>query len=323
MKLLRKGCLVLLGIGAIVLLAGVVALWRYDNKYEFLRAAPRIEHGDILNLHPSIRVIVDPAKVSDIVKNMIEEQVEREIPDWLLTRILPYEISAIFNSDLDKGIVKIRLMINERRFGPLIAAQFNAIDIPGRFPELQWDAKGMIPYRRGALTLNASLPMEEVARVDAWYTWNQTGLRRPLALDGTHLFEVMGDNREGGAYLVAAALMEAYDYELDETEQDVSFTSFQFVTKMHLTGDMVGSDALKLRLTMEVIEEFKDRVAVVNLKAFLDRGLESLTEDFAKYHDIEFTGESRKDNNVMVFEYTLEDLSKTIGLYIRGELFVE
>lgn len=309
--------------GAIVFLVGVIALWRFDGKYEFLRAAPRIEHTDILNLHPSIRVIVDPEKVSNIVKTMVEERVGREIPDWLLTRILPYELSTIFHSDLDKGIVKVRILINERRFGPAIAEQFNAFDIPGRFPELKWDAKGMFPYRRGALTMNASLPMEEVAREDAWYTWNQTSVRQPLPLDGTHLFEVLGDNREGGAYLVAASLMEAYDYELDESEQDVSFTSFQFVTRMHLTGDVVGSDALKIRLTMEVIDEFKDRVAVINLKVFLDRGLESMTENFAKYHGISFTGESRKDENIIVFDYRLEELSKTIGLYLRGELFVE
>lgn len=322
MSLLRKGCLFLLIVMVALLIVSTIGLFVADGRYEFLRDAPRTQHEDILNLDPSIRLLIDPEKLVTVARGIVEEQLQREVPDWLLSRIVPYQISTIMNANHDDGTIRVRLFINERRLGPLIAKQFNATSILEGFPEFEWDPEGLVPYQRGALTLKGTVPMDMQAQEDAWYTWTQGTSLQPLPPDGTHLFEVLGDNREGAAYVVAASLMKAYDYNLDEREQDVSFTSFQFVRSMHLTGDVVGTNALKMRLSMDVINEFKDRIAVVNLVAFLTRLLTTLGDNFEEYHDIEFSGDRHWEDNVVIFEYTLNDLSQTLGLLARGELFV-
>ena len=323
-KVSKRGCLMgVAGVLAGAVVAGLAGAWYVDRQYHAVLAGPVVDHLTLTDLKPSLRAVIDPGPMSDVLREQINAVLPREAPGWLVDALLPHGASLIMGLAEDGEEVGVHFLLNARRLDSLIAENFNLAEVPGRFPEIQWSSEGMKAESRGALTLTGSFAVDASAQEEAFYRWRRTLVETPVALEGGHLLEAVADNREGGAYVVVASLMKLYDYDLEAEAEDVSLASFQFVTQARLTVDRVGDDALHMRLAMPVIEEFKDRVAVLNLRAFLDDVLQQGTEDFERYHGMRFVGESRWEGSTMVFEYELGEMRKLIELIAEGRLFVE
>lgn len=317
----KKGCLFFVIAGALVLAVALVGTLWLDRQYAFLWAAPRVPHEQVFTMHPSIRATADPVKLRSLVLATVEDQFPSSPPAWLIDLVLPYAVFVAFAADHQGMKTPVQLFVNDRRLGPVIAEQFNLAGVTERFPRIQWSHEGMVRARAGVLTLEGAVPMDAKAQADALLEWNPGLKRSPLEFLGGHLFEAVADNRDGGAFVVMASLMKAYDFDLDREVEDVSLTTFLFVISARLTIDLRADDAFVMHLEIEVVPEAKDRIAVINLKAALDRGLESLTERLREDHDIVMTGASGWDANVMKFDYVLPRASKVFVPALKGELF--
>ena len=107
---------------------------------------------------------------------------------------------------------------------------------------------------------------------------------------------------------------------LDEQMEDISLTSFQFIYSARLAIDMTSRNALKFFMAIKIVPEAVNRLAVINLKGFLDDGFDAWTEVFEKEHGIAFTGSSSWNENVIEYDYRLDDVKKALQLFLEGRL---
>lgn len=317
----KKGCAVVLVLLLLVLIATGVSVWQLNRRYAVLFTAPVVDHLSLVSERPAFRLVVDPAPLAPHIQTFLQEHLQREVPFWAIDQILPYGLSAVLYNDFDGNEVVLDVLLNERRLGPFLAESINASGILETFDALGLPKEGARWEGPGKLRARGAAPMDQETHEKVWYTWGGGGIGTALEIEGDHLIEVVGDNRDGDAYLAAASLMKAYDFELDEETQKISFPSFQFVTNLRLTADRTDADEVALRLAMEVIPEMRDRVAVVNLKVGVDELVEQLAEHLAQEHGLSMVGGSRWEENAMVWEYTIDDFSKFIELLMNGQLF--
>ena len=317
----KRGCAIVFVLLLLVTIAAAVGVWRLNRQYAVLFTAPVVDHLSLVSERPAFRLVVDPAPLAPHIQALLQEHWQQEVPFWAIDQVLPYGLSAVLYNNFDKNEVVLDVLLNERRLGPFLAESINASGILETFEALGLPKEGARWEGPGKLRARGAAPMDQETHEKVWYTWGGGGIGTALEIEGDHLIEVVGDNRDGDAYLAAASLMAAYEFELDEETQKISFPSFQFVTNLRLTADRTDADEVALRLTMEVIPDMRDRVAVVNLKVGVDELVGQLAEHLAKEHGLSMVGESHWEENTMVWEYTIDDFTKFIDLLMNGQLF--
>lgn len=309
----------------LLLIAAAAGLWYVDRQYGAVFAAARANHLQLTERKAIVRLVVDPSKASAQLQSVINDLAPRNVPGWLIESFLPYEFSVIIDADSDDEKIYIDTLLAERRLGPLMVAQLNMAKVTDRFPEIAWAEAGFVLRERGQLALLGEVPMDPAAKEEAWMRWGSALVQSPPKLEGGHFIEAVADNREGKAWLIMASLMKAYDYNLDEHAKEVadgvSLASFMFLTEIRMVVDLVGADSARLRLTMDVIPEHRHKLAVINVKAFLDDVFENLSTNFEQYHQIPFEGESRWEEARLIFEYELGGVRETLELIANGNLF--
>ena len=317
----KKGCAVVVVLLLLLLIATAVSVWQLNRRYAVLFTAPVVDHLALVSERPAFRLVVDPAPLAPHIQTFLQGQWQRDVPFWAVDQVLPYGLSAILYNDFDAREVVLDVLLNERRLGPFLADSLNTSGVLETFDELGLPETGVQWEGPGRLRTRGAAPMDEETHEKVWYTWGDGGIGKTLEIEGNHLIEIVGDNRDGDAYLAAASLMKAYDFELNEEEQKISFPSFQFVTNLRLTADRTDADEVALRLTMDVIPEMRDRVAVVNLKVGLDELIAQLAKHLADEHGFSMVGESRWEESTIVWEYTIDDFGRFIELLLNGTLF--
>lgn len=327
MRIFRK---ILLGLAALLLLLVLAGLLFVEFRYEALRAAPRIDHASLTADRASVRVAVDVSRASELLIGAVEEQIGREIPKWLIDKVLPYEASVILLVNKEDDRVDVHGLLNAQRLGPIICDQFNASDFFEITEAIAWEPEALHREQRGALTLAGTVPLSEDALEAAEEGWAESSRLVPLALEGGHLIEAVIDNRDGGAYLAIASLLAAYGVALDQSLQEISVSSFQFVRSIRVTADnerllkkneFGTTDGLIIRMAVEIIPEARNRLGVLNLKAALGKAFELQGEDFDRRHGLSFEGSNEWNATTIEYEYRLDDLPKAVTLALQGKLF--
>lgn len=316
MKTFKK----LLGIAALALVVTALVFAVFiELRFSAFRASPRVDRATLIE-HPSIVFIVDPNTVREQIVAAVQEQVGYGVPAWLIERVLPYEISVMTWSDYDRNKVDLTLFINPRRLDPAIAQQVNKAGLQSLVPKIQWAAEGLVQRSPGVLTARGSVQMEPEAEEAAWFLWKQSFKAAAVPVEGGHFIEIVMDNRDGGAYLAVASLLQAFEIELDATETDISLSSLKFVLKARMHVDLTPGDTLLLSFTIEVRPDAVNRLGVINLKVGIDELFALWGETLKREHDITLVGESEWEGNVMEFRYRIGNARKMIQLAINREL---
>ena len=317
----RRGCLVAFGVlAAAVLIVALGGLWYVNDRWGAVTAAPAISLSPVPGSDRVIYAAIDPGRAAGAIQAVVESWAGRGVPAWMIGMALPHALYGGLGTDYDSGQIALRFLLNERRLGPLLASNLVVLDIPGRFPEISWGPAGVVLERRGAISLDGDIPMEPEAREAVWYSWNQSFERTPLELDGGHAFEILADNRSGGAYLAVASLLEAFDYELNEDEQKISLSSLKFVVQARASVDLLDDGAAMIVLSLEIAPEAVERVGIVNLKVGIDEGFDTWTANLDEQHGIDLTGASAWKDNVIEWRYTLDRAADVARLAIEGNL---
>ncbi len=317
----RRGCLAAFAVVAAALLLFVIGgLWYVDARWGAIASAPAVSLSPVPGTDRVIYAAVDPGRAAAAIGAVVESWAGRSIPSWVVEMALPHALYGALGTDYDSGRIALRFLLNERRLGPVIASVLSGLDIPGRYSAIDWKPAGVALERRGVITLEGGAPMEPEAREAVWYSWNQSLKRSPLELEGGHAFEIVADNRSGGAYLAVASLLEAFDYELNEDEQKISLSSLKFVVEARASIDLLDNGAAAIALSLEIAPEAVERVGVVNLKVGIDEGFQTWTADLDDTHGIALTGASAWKENVIEWRYRLERAADVARLAIEGKL---
>ncbi|MCH7959728.1 MAG: hypothetical protein IID08_06340 [Candidatus Hydrogenedentes bacterium] len=318
---LRKYRKLLLLVPAVFVVLAGVGLFVLDLRYSVIRETPPVDHESFTDLHPSVRVFVNPSRAGDRLGAVLEQRLGRPVPGWVVDAILPHALSLIVFANHDSGRIEMSGMLNTRRLDPLIREMIDVFDIAARYPEIAWSEQGVIRAERGVLLHDASVVMEAEAKEAAWYVWKHGFEPRPLPLEGNHLIEVVFDNRDGGAYLAVASLLNAYGFNLDEEEEDIGLTSLQFVRSARLEIDFVADDAVAIRFSLDVVPGTRNRMAVVNMKVGLDRVFTEAGERAQERHDLTLSGDSEWKGDTLEFDYRLRPADRFIEQILGGEFF--
>jgi hypothetical protein len=314
MKIFRKVLIVLLILLGLFLVSAVGIGAYINGKYAVFTAAPRVTHTEATSAYSTFRAVLDPVLANAFAGGLVEELARQSAPPWLIDYVMPGEISLILTSDHDASSILASLFINEKRLGPLFAEVFNQSNVPALYPQFQWAPGGMKLQERGRLMVEASYPMEANAKdavlYDGW--WTHERVPSPLKPEGDHLLEIVGDNRRGGAYLAAASLMKVFGYDLNAQMEDVSITSFVFVTRADFYVDRTEDDQLRLYLSFDIQEGKERRIAVISLETGLNAAFEAWQKALAEHHNLKLKGGSRWEGSKLVFEFTLPEAGRAL-----------
>lgn len=321
---------ILFGIALLLVLLVLVGLVYVDFRYEALRAAPRIDLATITTDRSSVRVAIDVFRATELLHASIEEQAGRAVPKWLVAKMLPYEATFMLVLEERAGRINIHGLLNTQRLAPVILEQVNRSGFLENEKALAWGPAALQHEKRGALSLAGTVPLVENPLEAAEFGWVEPNRLTTLPLERGHLVEAVIDNRDGGAYMAIASLLAAYGVEPDESIQEISVSSFQFVRSIRLTADnermlkkndFGATEGLRIRMVVEIVPEARDRLGALNLKAALGKAFERQGEDFDRRHGLSFTGSNDWNDNVIEYEYRLEDLPKAVSLALHGNLF--
>ena len=316
MKTFKK----LLPIAALIVVVTTLVFGLFiELRFSVLRSSPKVDRTTLLE-HPSVVAIIDPNTVKAQIAAAVRERIGYPVPRWLIESVLPHEISLMTQSDYDQNEVDLTFFINPRRGDPAIAQQINKAGLQSLVPKVQWASEGLVRQSSGVLTARGTVPMEPEAQEAAWFLWNQSFKAAPVPVEGGHFIEIVMDNRDGGAYLAVASLLQAFDIEMDKTQTDISLSSLKFILKARMHVDVTSGDTLMLSFTIVVRPEAVNRLGVINLKVGIDELFTRWGETLASKHDITLVGQSEWEENVMEFRYRISDARKMIRLAINREL---
>lgn len=293
--------ILLAGIVAIAIVIGVV-----DVKYGVIRSAPRIHHESVAAPSTSIRLLCIPSAAQESIKTFVK--MDREVPDWILERVFPYEIAVMFAPVRDKGETAVTVFVNEQRFGPLIAKVVNGVQLELHFPDVSWSPSGMVRPARGVLLLEGSIPMDAQTVQSVAETWSDAKAISPLPMERGHFLEAVFDNSQGGAYALLASLVTSDTLSSDDFITGLVIGTLKNVVRAHGYGDFVDRNTLDISLTFEC-DPFAEDDPAGSLKFLLDSGITLIGAQLGQ-QGFTLDGESLQFEQTVEARYTLTGLAK-------------
>src|SRR5690606_38988007 len=118
------------------------------NKYQ-LFAGPKISHEVLVSPGTSMRAVIQPALAKPLILEKLGPQAP---PEWLLSRVIPYEAAILCSPDLDAKRFDVVLFLNPQRLTPLVAENAASLGIPRRIPFVKWNSDGFDTSKPGVLS---------------------------------------------------------------------------------------------------------------------------------------------------------------------------
>jgi hypothetical protein len=198
----KKGCLIAVAALLGLLGAGGAGTYWYASQMLGLAEAPVVGHRGEITENTRFILAVQPRTFDGLIQSQATAQISKlEAPEFVKNLLLRYATTAIPNevavlADFEEttGNLEATLFINERHFGPAIAA---LTQNPGDYPQFHYDGPTFRLPERGRLLAEWSYPyLYGVSAVIDEY-WPALPPRIPMQLEGGHLAEAMLDNRRG------------------------------------------------------------------------------------------------------------------------------
>ena len=316
----------LLAFAGLLILAAMVIEWQFgvfipasriDLNAESLELLKSASSSELRPPAPAVRVLIDPAAAEDIlIEALRRNSATGGVPAWFMEAAMPYGAALVASYDFDTRSIHLEGVVNTRRLDGAIRRVIPPDRLRADVPQIDWD-DGIQRPKRGLLRVRAGVPMNASTEGDVWNIWDHDIIYSPLPLEGGHLFEAVFDNRSGGAWLVIASLFAAFDFELDQREQDISLSSLQFVTRGRLTLDIEGQRDLRIRLSIDVMPQHVEKLGVVNLKIGLEDAFDVARENLELDHGIEMNGNAAWDEHVIRYDYRIKDADRLLDAYLR------
>ncbi len=314
---MKKGCLILLGIVAVLLLglviAGVVG-FRVANQRFGVSLAPEITHDAYAGADTRIRLVVKPELVTPYIEAYLPDDVEINTAGFklgdVINHVIPREIALLAQSDMVGKKVRLTLFANERRGGPLLEMVIRESNVFANISEVNWTTDGLELHGRGALLAEGDIAIPEAAEAEILSIWPTRAQAPPTPVSGGHLAELVIDNRNGDIFAFAAAAVTAAgdDWEKIRAEDmaDKVVNIIESIYLCRMTADMQDKDTIALALRIDM---HKDEGPLLHsLLSFL--AMPWVDDHLKNEHNLVLDGQLQWDEeeSAILGEYTISGI---------------
>ena len=255
---MKKGCLAVLAVLAVIVLGGgVFAAYEYNHyKGQFgLDEAPAISYAQYASPETRVRAVLNPEKLTGFIQDHIPPEVAGMLPSWspvgadsIVAFFMPREVALTAGSDYRGGKVGLELFVNERRGGPVIVEQLAQQNPLANIPAIQWDPNFVTLAERGALTLKGAVPIPEGLEDRILQTWDHDPGGAPIEPASGHLLALCVDNRNGEILTLAGSIIQAlgenWEKIFQEQAAQVALTVIETISYINGEADLKGNDEL-------------------------------------------------------------------------------
>lgn len=274
---MKKGCLVVLAILAIVIVGAAGAGYYVFNNYaqQFgLDPADAVSHETLTADNTRVKAVVKAEYVRDYILGLLPPGLDEQLPsaiafmpflpqsvEDIVTQALPYEFAILGGADYGKQAMDITVFLNEKRGGPVIADYLNQQNVASALNFINWNDAGFELPERGVVKGVGDIPIPEYieSRVRGIYPAKEG--RSALAITGNNLVEILIDNADGdGAALVGLIVNEIGAQGLGgmTPEQILQSNEFEVFLKaiqdIYLAANITGPDEITIDLRLATSE---------------------------------------------------------------------
>ncbi len=305
---MKKWLKVLLGIVFFLLIVGLAALFIADSKYRFLRSGPLVSHETLVRPNTSVRVVIQPALAEDLIEKQLGAQ---SPPKWILTRVLPYEVALLLTPDLDSGRLYVDLFCNEQRLGPVIADTSATLGVDKTYPFITWSGDRLTSRSRGFLVMDGYTDIERPVLEVVHNRWGITSQLSHPRIEGSHLLEIVADNRDGSVFALLASLATKGLLALPVSLEDLA-DSLAVVAEARLTADLQSDNTVAIHLIVNCVPQAEP--GEITATSFLIGGLVGeVAMGLKDSYGVDLVGSKKTAGTTITADYTLFPLSPLLN----------
>ena len=296
-----------LGVVFVLVIVALAALFIADSKYQFLLGGPQVSHETIVRPDTSVRIVARPESARDLVKAAFRGQAP---PDWVLSRVLPYELAVMLTPHLDTGHIEVDLFCNAQRLAPFISKQSATFGIDKAYPFITWTSDRFASRERGVLVQDGSFDMDQRVRESVLRHWGTVSqLSRPR-VEGSHLLEAVVDNRDGTLFALLLTLNAQGLLELPIAEEDLA-KGLLPIADMRIMADLQTPETMALRLVVDCVPQAEP--GEITTTSFLIGGLLGQASVVLKdAYRVDFEGTKKAEGTTITADYTLSPIQRLI-----------
>ena len=301
---------------AVLLCFGLlIAEW----QLQFVRTAPRIDRNTLVS-RPNLQLLLQPQKAPDFIQAIAEQQTGRSIPGWLIKRVLPYEMGMLFYEDKDSPDIQLHSYTSMPHLAKAAYRVLQSTELSTIDSNIQWQSPTVQWPETGVLTAQGSVEADAVTSDAVFYQWGEARPLTTLPLSGNHFGEMVFDNRAGQAYLTMVSFMKAHGLDFGEDHSKI-LASFQFVISIRANVNVTANNQLKVYLGIEIQPEHKNKLGVGTLHGGIQEIFAELGKTLESKHGIKLSGGSEWNENVIEFNYLIENATQVATLLAARQLF--
>ena len=300
---MKKVLLIVLGIViTAIVVAGIIA----QVKFGALIAAPKVSYDTQITPQTRAIALLDVPQMKSFIKKKLLHG--KKVPDWVVSGVLPYEAAFFISPNAQAGELNYSLFINNQRMAPVITQQTAKANIGQKIDFIQWATTGLTQKKPGVLTMEGVGKIPAEVKDIVTTQWANAKVDQPLKAEGGHLFEVVLDNRDGGALTAITSILSAKEIPLDRMKSKSFMDIIASIAEMRVSTDLTSDDGLGILLTIN-FKEGTSPLSVLSLKQLFDMGF-----GFVKGSGrVQLEGESTVKDLKYEGRYKISNLSELLG----------
>jgi len=300
-----------LGLSLLVLVTVVAVL---DYRFSVIVPCPRVPGDDLTPPQSVFRLLIQPDRLQDYALKHYGEAIP--IPKWLITKVLPYEISIFMDPDVNAAQTRVFVYANERRLGPLFVKAVNQSVALSRIPDVTWQPPGLVREKRGKVWLEGALPIPPDPIKTLRTEWGIISPFSPLPMKNEHAVEALLDMRDGRGFLLLADWFGRNAPPGSQLHPDQLVPIARNIATVWISANVVPEENLNVRLVIECRPEASesDAGSIAFLLNYISAELNRTLKRVCK---AELSGTAEASGIQVTGEYQLvplENLLRALGM---------
>jgi hypothetical protein len=312
---MQKRTRIALSIIAVLAIAAVITLIVAELRYGAIRAGKPESHARFVTDATRARIFIRPLMARNLIDAWFPS--DRTPPAWILTRVLPHELAFVLTPRLATHQSDISIYVNEQRLGPLVADVVNRSGFMGQYGYIHWNTDVTLE-RRGALAAHGQLDIPDRVANTALDHWGIVQGLEPLDVDGTHFFEAIFDNRDGGTFALMCAL---YNHGLLGQPQialEDEYETFLSIASIHVYADATAAGDVQLIVILESAPGA--RAEDIDANAFnLEVAIGEIARFIREQYGAELRGRAWTDGSTVTGRYTVKNVAGIISTLLEAQ----
>lgn len=300
-------------VGVLVLLA-VLAIVYLDYRYSFIFPCPRVPGDTVAPPRSSFRMQIQPARLSNYIARHYTQ--DMHIPEWLLGKILPYEVSIFMDPDITQATNNVVVYANEQRLGPVLVQAVNRANVLAHIPDVTWNPPELLRERRGVVRLQGSMPIASSNINILREVWGIVSPLSPIPMKNEHAVEALLDLRDGRGFLLLADWVGRNAPPGSKLHPDQIVPIAKNIATAWVSANLQGDETLQVQVVIECRPEASESDA--NSTGFLLNYVTAeLNRTLKRVCDVELSGTAEAQGIQVIGNYTLAPLDRllrTMGL---------